>query len=65
MSGTSIIAQIFVPLRMSCIYKKIHYLTFDLGVKVTGNVAQYPPHHVTYAPAKFEVATPNGLKRIF
>ena len=27
-----------------------------LGVKVTQNVAQYPPHHVTYAPAKFEVA---------
>ena len=26
-----------------------------LGVKVTQNVAQYPLHHVTYAPAKFEV----------
>ena len=28
----------------------------DLGVKVTQNVAQYHPHHVTYAPANFEVA---------
>ena len=46
-----------------CIYKKIHYLTFDLdlGVKVTLNVAQYPRHHVIYASTKFEVATSNGL----
>ena len=46
-----------------CIYKKIHYLTFDLdlGVKVTQNVTQYPLHHVIYAPTKFEVATSNGL----
>ena len=29
----------------------------DLGVKVTQNVAQYPQHHVTYATAKFDVAT--------
>ena len=34
---------------------------FDLGVKVTRNVAQYPLHHVTYSPTKFEVATSNGL----
>ena len=33
----------------------------DLGVKVTHDVAQYPLHHVTYAYAKFEVATSNGL----
>ena len=33
----------------------------DLGVKVTQNVAQYPLHHMTYAPAKFEVAFSNGL----
>ena len=41
----------------------MHYLTFDLdlGVKVTLNVAQYPLHHVTYSPTKFEVATSNGL----
>ena len=44
-----------------CIYKKIHYLTFDLGVRVTGNVIQYPLHHVIYAPTKFEAATSNGL----
>ena len=30
----------------------------DFGAKVTQNVAQYPLHHVTYAPAKFEVASP-------
>ena len=33
----------------------------DLEVKVTQKVSQYPPHHVTYAPAKFEVATSNDL----
>ena len=32
----------------------------DLGVKVTQDVAQYHPHHVTYAPVNFEVATSNG-----
>ena len=46
-----------------CIYKKIHYLTFDLdlGVKVTQNVTQLPLHHVIYASTKFEIATSNGL----
>ena len=33
----------------------------DLGVKVTQNVTQYPWHHVTYAQAKFEVATSKSL----
>ena len=33
----------------------------DIGVKVTQNVAQYPPHQVTYAPVKFLVATSNSL----
>ena len=33
----------------------------DLGVKVTQNVAQYHPNHVTYAPANFEVAMSNGM----
>ena len=38
---------------------------FDLypkanGVKVTGNVALYSRHHVTYPPAKFDVAAPHG-----
>ena len=45
-----------------CVYKKIHYLTYDLGVKVTQNVTQYPRHHVTYAQAKFEVATSKSLR---
>ena len=34
---------------------------FDLGVKVTQNVAQYPLHYVTYSATKFEVATSNRL----
>ena len=47
-----------------CIYKKIHYLTFDVDpdpkVKVTQNVAQFPLRHVIHAPVKFAVATFNG-----
>ena len=41
----------------------MHYLTFDLDfeVKVIQNVAQYHLHHVTYAPAKFEVSTSNSV----
>ena len=40
--------------------KEMHYhenTLFDLDpkVKVTQNVAQYPRHHVTYAPAKCNV----------
>ena len=38
-------------------YRKIHDLIF------TQNFAQYSLHHVTYAPAKFEVPTLNGLIR--
>ena len=43
--------------------RKLHYLTFgfDLAVKVTGAFGQYPYHHVTYAPAKFEVDLSNSL----
>ena len=37
----------------------------DIGVKVTRNVAQYSLHHVTHAPAKFKVASPNGLGNAF
>ena len=33
----------------------------DLVVKVTQNVVQYPLNYMTYAPAKFEVATSNSL----
>ena len=48
--------------------KEMHYqenTLFELDpkvkvVKVTQNVAQYPRHHVTYAPAKFDVATSHG-----
>ena len=40
---------------------KIQYLTFDLGVKVTRSVAQYPLHHATYSATKFEVNNSNGL----
>ena len=41
-------------------FQEIQYLTLTLA-KVTCDVAQYPLHHVTYAAAKFEVATSNGL----
>ena len=34
---------------------------FDLNPGVTQNIAQCPLHHVTYAPAKFEVAMSNNL----
>ena len=36
---------------------------FDLDheIKVTQNVAQCPPHHVTYAPVKFVVAMSNSF----
>ena len=33
----------------------------DIVIKVTQNVVQYPPKHITHAPAKFEVAMSNGL----
>ena len=32
-----------------------------LGHGQTGNIAQYPLHNMTYAPAKFEAAMYNGL----
>ena len=38
---------------------------YDLEVKVTQNVAQYHPHHVTYVPENFEVAMSNGLEDAF
>ena len=48
--------------------KEMHYqenILFDLdpkvkGVKVTQNVAQYLRRHLTYATAKFDVATSHG-----
>ena len=33
----------------------------DRVVKVTQKVVQYPPNHMTYTPAKFEVAMSNSL----
>ena len=36
-------------------------LTFDPNVKVAQNFAQLSLHYVIYAPAKFAVATSNGL----
>ena len=42
-------------------YMKTNYLSFDLGVKATQNVAHYLLHHVTYADIKFEVATSNSF----
>ena len=32
----------------------------DLVVKVTQNVVQCPPNHMTYAPVNFEAAMSNG-----
>ena len=42
-------------LQENYIYKKIHYLTYDIdfGIKVTHNVDQNPLHNVTSASAKF------------
>ena len=34
----------------------------DLVDKVTKNVVQYPPNHMTYAPAKFKFATYNSIR---
>ena len=39
--------------------------TKNYKVKVTCNVAQYPLHHVTCAPAKFEVTMSRGLEDVF
>ena len=37
-------------------------LTLTLGLRSYKMPPHYPLHHVTYAPAKFEVATSNGLR---
>ena len=39
----------------------ISLLTLTLGHGQTRNLAQYPLHHMTYAPAKFEAAMSNCL----
>ena len=38
---------------------------YDLEIKVTQNVEQYHPYHVTYAPANFEAAMSNGSEDAF
>ena len=43
----------------------LHYLIYDLGVKVTQKVDQYRLHHVAYARAKFGVAVSNGLGDVY
>ena len=42
-------------------FKKNTLYDLDLVVKVTQNIVQYLPNHMIYAPAKFEVATPNSI----
>ena len=39
---------------------QIPAVDLDFEVMVTQNVAEYPPHHVTHRPRKFEVAMSNG-----
>ena len=34
----------------------------NLLVKATHNVVQYSSNHITYAPAKFKVATSNSIE---
>ena len=45
------------------IYKKIHYLTFDLEFKARKVVAQYHLHNLTYlyVSTKFKITTSNSL----
>ena len=39
------------------------FFNLDLGFKVKYNVVQYPQHHVTDTPTKFEGAMLKGLRR--
>ena len=53
-------------LKLLCPTVKMHLqentlYDLDLGVKLTYDVAKYPPNQMTYVPAKFEVATSNRL----
>ena len=41
----------------------LFYLDLYLGVKVTQNVAKYPPHRVTFAPAKLEAVISKKCRR--
>ena len=46
------------------VYKKTHYLTFDLDIEVnvTRNMVQFPLHHVTYAPTNIKTCFVQQLK---
>ena len=44
--------------------QEITLFDLDPKVKVTQNVAQYPRHHVTYAPVKFDFAHPMVKEKI-
>ena len=52
-------------LQFTNVSEEVHFkkIFLDLGAKVNQNVAQYPLHHVTHAPTKFEVASSSGLGR--
>ena len=39
---------------------KMSFFLGPMKIYVTQNVAEYPPHHVTHGPGKFEVATSNS-----
>ena len=64
----STLCNLCTSLKLLCptVYEEMHFpenTLFDhvIGVKVTQNIVRYPLHRVTYAPAKFEVATYNSL----
>ena len=57
------ILKLLLPMVKEMNYPENTLFELDLkvkGVKVTQNVAQYPRLHMTYAPAKFDVATSHG-----
>ena len=51
-----------LTVKSRCSYEKKHYLTFDLGVKFTQNVAHYLLQHVPYLATNFEFATSITVK---
>ena len=53
-------------LELFCLYMEKLYLTLTLETRsYEALLTQYPLHYVTYAPAKFEVVSFNGLKDAF
>ena len=48
-----------ISLESSCICKKIHSLTLNVGSR-SHKLLPHSLHHMTYASAKFDVATSNG-----